>query len=63
MALQFIDKYMDAFCLPVSSTGGVAKELYDTHIKMTKCPIAIKEELEDETIEYQNLLKVFLEAL
>lgn len=63
VALQFIDKYKDAFCLPVSSTGGVAKELYDKHIKMTKCPIAIKEELEDETIEYQNLFKVFLEAL
>lgn len=61
VALQFIDKH--AFCLPVSSTGGVAKEFYDKHMKMTRCPIAIKEELEDETIEYQNLFKVFLEAL
>ena len=61
VALQFIDKH--AFCLPVSSTGGVAKEFYDKHMKMIKCPIAIKEELEDETIEYQNLFKAFLEAL
>lgn len=63
VAFRFIERYKDTVLVPVSLTGGVAKELYDRHRNMIKCPTGIKDELENEAIEYQYLFRAFFEAL